>query len=183
MKETGAYIRNLMRERGLDQRDLALQAGMPYQNLSAVLFGRRELTVRQSVLLDDILRLPGGTIYRMQADEHVAGLSVDGKLPSSAKHDILVRVKANGGLWSYDGIPESFSDDDVIEEGLRHLDFEDMYLLFRLWSPSHIKRVWKERLVSEGRRTNVLNTLLGILFFGMDGKEVEKYLLNYGRNT
>lgn len=179
MERISKYISSLVKSSGLDQRDLALQAGMPFQNISAVLKGRRQLTLEQSVIFDDIFGLETGTIYRMQAN-HAIDSCRKGLLPSVRKMDILKKVKKNGGLWSYDGIPTSFSDDDIIEEGLRRLDFEDMHLLFELWSPSHVKRVWKDRLVSEGKRTNILNTLLGILFFGMGSEQINKYLLNYG---
>lgn len=90
------------------------------------------------------------------------------------KKIILKKIKENGGLWSYKSVPDSLPDDDIIEESLRHLDFEDMPMIFEIWSKAHIKRIWRERLVSEGRRMNVLNTLLGILFF--DIKDIEKYL-------
>ncbi len=173
------YMRDRMSELSLDQRDLALQCCMPYQNVSAVLSGKRRLTLEQSVLLDDCLGLEKGTLYQLQALEEVKTYS-EKQLPSAKKWKILVKVKKNGGLWSYDGIPKSFSDDDIIEEGLRHLDFEDMHLLFELWSQSHVKRVWKERLVSEGKRTNILNTLLGIIFFGMDDVKIKRYLKYYG---
>ncbi len=114
----------------------------------------------------------------MQLDYEISN-NEGARLPSSAKREILRKVKENGGLWSYDGIPESFSDDDIIEEGLRHLDFEDMHLLFELWSFSHIKRVWKQRLVSEGKRSNIINTLLGILYFKIDNNEINGYLKHY----
>lgn len=178
MKQVGAYINQLMSERGLDQRDLALQCGMPFQNISAVLSGKRALSVKQSILLDDIFGLEKGTINKLQFEEEL-GKHQDIQLPSSLKHEILVKVKDNGGLWSYDGIPSSLDDDRIIEEGLRHLDLEDMGLLFKLWSYSHIKRVWKQRLVSEGRRTNILNALLGMMFFKIDDQNIDQYLKIY----
>ena len=179
MQKMSSYLRGILERSGLDQRDLALQAGMPFQNVSAVLNGRRVLTPGQSVVFDDIFGLKRGTLYRMQAEEAIQKCKFS-PLPSAQKHQILTKVKENGGLWSYEGIPGAFTDDDIIEEGLRHLDFEDMHLLFELWSPSHIKRVWKNRLVSEGKRSNILNTLLGMLFFGMDDKQTNTYLLKYG---
>ncbi len=96
------------------------------------------------------------------------------------KQQVLIKVKENGGLWSYNTVPKSMLDDDIIEEALRHLEFEDMHLIFEIWSKAHIKRVWRERLVTEGKRMNILNTLLGILFF--DVKDIGKYLLRYGNN-
>ena len=179
MNAVGSYIRELMDEHGLDQMDLALQCHMPYQNVSAVLLGKRSLSPVQSILMDDVFRLERGTIQMMQQEQEFKRYR-DIILPSLAKHEILVKVKENGGLWSYSEIPDSFSDDDIIEAGLRHLDFEDMYMLFDLWSFSQVKRVWKQRLVSEGKRSNILNTLLGMIFFKIDNKEIDGYLIRYG---
>ena len=175
MEDIGGYIKSRISYLGMDQRDLALQCRMPYQNVCAIISGKRKMTLAQSVCLDDCLGLEKGTLYQLQAQQEVEAYC-DRQLPSARKRKILVKVKKNGGLWSYDGIPDSFSDDEIIEEGLRHLDFEDMHLLFELWSQSHVKRVWKERLVSEGTRMNVLNTLLGMIFFGIDDKHIKKYL-------
>lgn len=178
MKRLASYLNNLMNESGLDQRDLALQCCMPYQNVSAILSGKREPSIKQSIMLDDIFGLEKGTINRILFEEEKQKHK-DLLFPSSLKHEILIKVKKNGGLWSYSGIPNSLSDDDIIEEALRHLDFEDMEIVFRLWSFSHIKRVWKQRLVSEGKRSNILNTMLGIMFFRISSEDIDNYLKRY----
>ena len=91
---------------------------------------------------------------------------------------ILEKIKENGGFWSYDGIPENINNDDLIEEALLHLDFEDFHLMFENWSESHIRRIWKKRLLSQGKRLTTLNLLLEILFFnnkqdGLHGAKTE----------
>ena len=90
------------------------------------------------------------------------------------RHIILEKVKANGGFWSYQGIPESLDDDAVIEAALVHLDLEDLPLLFGIWSKAHIKRVWKERLVSQGKRMNIRNYTLAVNF--LEIRNPEEYL-------
>ena len=82
------------------------------------------------------------------------------------KQTILEKIKANGGFWSNCGfIPTSLDDDSVIEAALVHLDMEDLPLLLEIWDKSHIKQVWKERLVSQGKRMNILNYILAVKFF------------------
>ena len=93
------------------------------------------------------------------------------------RHIILEKIKANGGFWSYQGIPDSLDDDAVIEAALVHLDLEDLPLLLGIWSKAHIKRVWKERLVSQGKRMNVLNYILAVKLFGINNPD--KYISRY----
>lgn len=91
------------------------------------------------------------------------------------KQTILEKIKANGGFWSYCGfIPTSLDDDSVIEAALVHLDLEDLPLLLEIWDKAHIKRVWKDRLVSQGKRMNILNYILAVKFF--DIQNPDEYL-------
>ena len=87
---------------------------------------------------------------------------------------ILQKIKARGGFWSYQGIPESLDDDSVIEAALVHLDLEDLPLLLEIWDKAHIKRVWKDRLVSQGKRMNILNYILAVKLF--DIQNPDEYL-------
>ena len=74
----------------------------------------------------------------------------------------------------YQGIPESLDDDSVIEAALVHLDLEDLPLLLEIWDKAHIKRVWKDRLVSQGKRMNIRNYTLAVNFFEI--QDPEEYL-------
>ena len=87
---------------------------------------------------------------------------------------ILQKIRAKGGFWSYRGIPEDIDDDSVIEAALVHFNIEDLPLLLELWSKDHIKQVWKERLVSQGKRMNIRNYTLAVIFFEI--KNPERYL-------
>ena len=92
------------------------------------------------------------------------------------RQTILEKIKANGGFWSYCGyIPTSLDDDSVIEAALVHLDLEDLPLLLEIWDKAHIKRVWKDRLVSQGKRMNIRNYTLAVNIFEIqDPKEYLK---------
>ena len=91
------------------------------------------------------------------------------------RQTILEKIKANGGFWSYCGfIPTSLDDDSVIEAALVHLGLEDLPLLLEIWDKAHIKRVWKDRLVSQGKRMNIRNYTLAVNFF--DIQDPEEYL-------
>ena len=68
-------------------------------------------------------------------------------------------------------------DDSIIEAALVHLDLEDLPMLLKIWSKSHVKRVWKERLVSQGKRMNILNFILAVKLFGM--KNPDNYIARY----
>lgn len=175
-------IQDRMKVLGINARELAIRTGLQPQNISAFINGRRQIPLRASILLDVALEQEKGTIMRRQTEENIQKeiMHMNQVSLEKRKKEILEKVKGNGGLWSYRGIPERMPDDEIIEEGLRHLDFEDMDLIFRIWNKAHIKRVWKERLVSEGKRLNALNTLLGIIFFNID--DIDKYLRNNGRN-
>lgn len=92
---------------------------------------------------------------------------------------ILKKIKANGGLWSYQGIPDKLPDDDVIEAALVHLDLEDLHLLHEVWSKIRIERVWKERLLSQGDRMEILNFILAVKFFAIPNPD--EYISRYAR--
>ena len=180
MKKTAEYIKKMLRDKGITQHDFSLKIGMAYQNISSALKGKRELPIPATIKMDDALSLERGTIATMQLKEKIEEISRNIPImdEKQQKKDILVKIKDNGGLWSYAYIPENMADDDIIEESLRHLDFEDMHLIFDLWGRRKVKKVWNERLVPEGKRLNVLNTLLGIIFFKIEN--INEYLKRYG---
>ena len=70
-------------------------------------------------------------------------------------------------------------DDSVIEASLVHLDLEDISMLYGIWSKAHIKKVWKERLVSQGNRMSIRNYILAVKFFSI--KDPDKYLSRYSK--
>ena len=186
----GEVIRGRIAELGISQTELAARVGEHFQTISAIINGKREATISLSVRIDEALDLPSGTIAMAQT-RYLVSKEISEKQTESMKekrhiilesmkekrHIILEKVKANGGFWSYQGIPESLDDDAVIEAALVHLDLEDLPLLFGIWSKAHIKRVWKERLVSQGKRMNVLNYILAVKLFGINNPD--KYISRY----
>lgn len=160
-------IKDNLKQRNLSQKEVSAIIGLSFQNFSSFLRGRRDIPLKESMILDRVLSFEEGYIQKQLLEEKLSALKDAVKdIPYERnKCLILEKVKENGGLWSYEGIPYNLDDDSVIEEGLLHLEFEDMYLLFQNWSKSHIKKIWKERLLSQGKRLNILNTLLGLLFF------------------
>ena len=176
----GEVIRGRIAELGISQTELAARAGEHFQTISAIINGKREATISLSVRLDEALNLPSGTIAMAQT-RYLVSKEINEQQTESMKakrqHIILEKIKANGGFWSYQGIPESLDDDAIIEAALVHLDLEDLPLLFGIWSKAHIKRVWKERLVSQGRRMNVLNYILAVKLFEINNPD--KYISRY----
>ncbi len=163
----------------ISQTELAVRCGEHKQTLSAILHGRRDIPIALSIKLDAALGLEPGAIALVQTQDLIEKelrrtRNVD---MQKKKLNILKKIKAAGGLWSYQGIPEHLDDDSVIEAGLVHLELEEMPLLFQIWSRAHIKKVWKERLVSQGRRMNILNYILAVKVFEINNPD--SYLARY----
>ena len=179
LQSAGEIIRERLAIMGISQVELANRCDEHVQVISAILNGQREIPIPLSVKLDYALELEQGFIAVAQARYLASQEARNLKIPDmqSRKRAILKKVKAAGGLWSYQGIPGHMGDDDIIEAALVHLELEDMPMLLQIWSKSHLKRVWKERLVSQGRRMNILNYILAVKLFGVS--HPDKYLIRY----
>lgn len=175
----GDVIRERLYALGINQMELAARVGEHFQTISAIINGKREANISLSVRIDEALGLSPGTIALAQTRYQVEKEINERKTESikEKRHIILEKIKANGGFWSYQGIPDSLDDDSVIEAALVHLDLEDMPLLLGIWSKAHIKRVWKERLVSQGKRMNILNYILAVKLFGIPNPD--NYISRY----
>ena len=176
VKPVGVMVRERMASLGISQVELASRCGEHAQIISAILKGQREIPIPLSVKIDSALGLDFGSVASTQTKYQVSREIQQQKLKDirSRKMDILMKIKTAGGLWSYKGIPDHLDDDSIIEAALVHMDLEDMPMLFVIWSRSHIKRVWKERLVSQGKRMNILNYILAVKLFGM--KHPDNYI-------
>ena len=174
-------IQNRISELGISRAELAARCGEHAQTISAILHSRRDIPIPLSIKMDIALGLQKGTIAKAQTNDLVAKEIRRIRLQDMQKRKlgILKKVKAAGGLWSYQGIPEHLDDDSIIEAALVHLDLEDMPMLFQIWSKAHIKRIWKERLVSQGRRMNILNYILAVKVFNVN--HPDNYLARYAR--
>ena len=179
VQPAGELIRERLANLGLSQVELACRCGEHVQVISAILNGQRDIPVSLSVRMDCALELEPGAVAIAQA-KYLAEREMERqKLQDIQRRKvaILERIKAAGGLWSYQGIPEHLDDDSIIEAALVHLELEDMPMLLSIWSRSHLKRVWKERLVSQGKRMNILNYILAVKLFGV--KHPDNYLIRY----
>ena len=164
---------------GLSQVELANRCNEHVQVISAILNGQRDIPVSLSVRLDCALELEPGSVAIAQAKFLAAKEMERQKIRDmqGRKRAILKKIKSAGGLWSYQGIPEHLDDDSIIEAALVHMELEDLPMLLKIWSKSHVKRVWKERLVSQGKRMNILNYILAVKLFGV--KHPDQYLIRY----
>ena len=179
VRSAAEMMRERMTNLGISQIELACRCGEHPQIISAILKGQREIPIPLSLRLDYALEMPPGSVAVTQSRYQVANemRKQDIQDMHSRKMSILEKIKAAGGLWSYQGIPEHMDDDSIIEAALVHLDLEDMPMLLQIWSKSHLKRVWKERLVCQGKRMNILNYILAVKLFGV--KHPDNYLSRY----
>lgn len=177
----GEIIRNKLTELNISQTELAARVGEHVQTISAILNEKREMTISLSVRLDKEFGFLPGTLAiaqtRFLVEKELKGKHMKSK--QEKRMQIMEKIKNNGGFWSYSGIPEHIDDDSVIEASLVHLDLEDLPLLFGIWSKAHIKKVWKERLVSQGNRMNILNYILAVKLFAIQNPD--KYITRYAR--
>jgi len=92
------------------------------------------------------------------------------------REQILNKVLAEGGFWSYDkqSVPNSVSDDQLIEAALEKLDIEEIDLLFRLFPVRKIKAVWLRTMVIQGDYYHSLNRFYAWYYF--DIRYPDRYL-------
>ena len=168
-----------MAEMSISQVELASRSREHVQTISAIINGKREIPLPLSIRLDAALGLKSGSLALAQTKDNVEReiQRYSNKEVKDFRDNYLQRIKAAGGFWSYSGIPEHIDDDSIIEAALVHLELEELPDLLTHWSKSHIKRVWKERLVSQGKRMNILNYILAVQFFKIN--KPDSYLTRY----
>ena len=85
----------------------------------------------------------------------------------------------SGYLWSYKatGDEAMLPDEELILNGLVHLEFEDMPMLFAAFPYRQIKSVWQRRMLPYPDYYGTLNLLLAALFFHI--KSPKKYTSKY----
>lgn len=169
-------ISEIIRERKLSQRDVSVMSNISYQEINMFLKGKRNITIHKTLILDNVLGLPRGTIAEKQLRDEIE--QEQNKMDNENKRKVLIdRIKECGGFWSYDSSPYGLNDDSVIEEALIHLPFEEINLLESCWSRSKIKKVWKEKLLVQGKRLNILNFLLALKIFKI--KKPQQYIAKW----
>lgn len=150
------------------------------QTICAFLRNKREATIPLTLKIDMALGLERGFTAKKQMEHKIQEiLKREGhEIPGTTmRKRIIKKIKDNGGLWSYKGYPYSLPDDEIIEEGLRHLELEEMDELLKCWDIRHIRKVWRERMVSQGNRLSTLNYILACVFFKI--KKPNQYLKSH----
>jgi len=64
----GAILKDEIEYRGISQRKLAAQMGVPYSQLNEVLNAKRQLTAEYALLLEAVLDIPTTPLLKMQAE-------------------------------------------------------------------------------------------------------------------
>ena len=96
------------------------------------------------------------------------------------KKQLLSKQLYNSGyLWSYKAAGDRvmLPDEELIVNGLSHLEFEDMSILFEAFPYRQIKHVWQQRMLPYPDYYGTLNMLLATLFFHI--KSPKKYTAKY----
>ena len=95
------------------------------------------------------------------------------------KQSLSKQLYDSGYLWSYRAVGDNamLSDEELILNGLAHLEFEDMPLLFKAFPYRQIKQVWQQRMLPYPDYYGTLNLLLAALFFHI--KSPKKYTSRY----
>ena len=99
---------------------------------------------------------------------------------SLAKKQLLSKQLFDRGyLWSYKAIGNKamLPDEELILNGLAHLEFEDMPMLFKAFPFRQIKSVWQRRMLPYPDYYGTLNLLLAVLFFHI--KYPKRYTSKY----
>ena len=95
------------------------------------------------------------------------------------KQSLSRQLYDSGYLWSYKAMGDHamLPDEELILNGLSHLEFEDMPMLFEAFSYRQIKQVWQQRMLPYPDYYGTLNLLLAALFFHI--KLPKKYTSKY----
>lgn len=93
------------------------------------------------------------------------------------KEYLFKKLEEENAFWSYDRNTFSISDlsdDQLISLTMRHLDLEEIKLLFSLFSRARIQKAWREILVPEGDYLYTLNRFFAWYYF--KSKRPDQYL-------
>ncbi|MBQ7648712.1 MAG: hypothetical protein IJS92_06520 [Paludibacteraceae bacterium] len=94
------------------------------------------------------------------------------------KQQLSMQLYNSGYLWSYETTGNAIlPDEELILNGLSHLEFEEMPMLFDAFPYRQIKQVWQRRMLPYPEYYGTLNMLLAALFFHI--KSPKKYVSKY----
>ena len=95
----------------------------------------------------------------------------------SIKEFLVNALKMEHAFWSYDEhsvTSDSIGDDQLIAMTMRHLDIDEIAMLFEIYSKNKIKSAWKRLLVPEGEYLYTLNRFFAWYYF--QAKNPDTYL-------
>ena len=82
------------------------------------------------------------------------------------KNILLKKLVEESAFWSYDiTYVNSIQDDILIEKTLIYLDLDEINLLFEIFSFTYVKKIWKERLLSQEPFYHNFNKFFGWFYF------------------
>lgn len=95
----------------------------------------------------------------------------------SIKKKLLKLLLDEHVFWSYD--PDSIqynsiSDDQLIALTMRHLDLDEIKMLFDIYPKNKIKTAWRKLLVHEGQYLYILNSFFAWYYIG--SKKHDSYI-------
>ena len=96
-------------------------------------------------------------------------------MKSDVKQYLFRKLKQENCFWSYDiSKMKTISDEALIEHVMLYLDIEDINMLFPLYGYKKVKRVWLDRVASQGAMFRSYNILYAWYYFG--AKRPEAYV-------
>ncbi len=99
----------------------------------------------------------------------------DKKMNDQFYNGLIKKLHTEHAFWSYDKFPTNQIPDNVlIEKVLLHLDIDDIKILFQLYPKIKIKRVWKDKILSQEPMYHGLNRLYSFLLFNI--KDPDRYI-------
>ena len=97
---------------------------------------------------------------------------------------LLDRLFKENAFWSYDKEScKNISDFSLVKYSLRHLDLDDIDLLFKIYPKQYIKRIWLDELVPQGDYLLNMNICFAVIYFNIKHpltylKRMETFKLN-----
>jgi hypothetical protein len=87
------------------------------------------------------------------------------------KEILFAHLKKNRVFWNIQVNDDLIKEDDlIIEKTLRHLEVEDINLLFEIYPNKQIYRVWKETLLCNPKMES-LNLFLALYYFNFSRED------------
>ncbi|MBQ0155804.1 MAG: hypothetical protein KBT22_04405 [Bacteroidales bacterium] len=85
------------------------------------------------------------------------------------KRELTQYLYYQGRLWSYKIKTDTIlSDRELIEKSLNYLAFEDMWMLWEIYSEDYIRKVWEEDMLPNETFFGITNRQVAPMLFGIE---------------